>query len=221
MPIENKGHALYPLNIQTTKLANALFLIGKYMTIKLKPKNPISLQGDLSVITVENLMQLVGHAALYGELQIKTPKNSAILFVHKGTLLYAHLEKNPIKIGQRLIQGNHITRAKLQECLSRYRNELSQARIGRVLVEKKYIEQKDLEQVFREQAKHVFFEILSWKRGSFAFFVKRISKSEDIFLQERIDHLTLEGIFHVDELSSPGDEDDLESTSNVKSVVGY
>jgi hypothetical protein len=51
-----------------------------------------------------------------------------------------------------------------------------------------------LEKVHKKQSKAVFFEILSWQKGSFAFFVKRISKSEDIFLRERIDHLTLEGI---------------------------
>ena len=56
------------------------------MKLKFKQKNAIALQGDLSVVTIENLMQLLGHAGLHGELQIKTTNNSAVLFVHKGTL---------------------------------------------------------------------------------------------------------------------------------------
>lgn len=189
------------------------------MKLKFKQKNAIAFQGDLSVVTIENLMQLLGHAGLYGELQIKTSNNSAVLFVHKGTLIYSYLEKNPMKIGQRLIQGNYISNEQLRACLSPFWNKSSRPRIGKILVEKGYIRQKDLEKVHKEQSKAVFFEILSWKKGSFAFLVKRISKNEDIFLQERIDHLTLEGVFHVDELANPSDEAELESTLNVKSAV--
>lgn len=171
------------------------------MKIQSNQQSDIALQGDLSVISIENLMQLVGHAGLYGEVQITTATNSAILFVHRGTLVYSYLKNNPKKIGQRLIQGKYITSEQLQDCLSLYRAGSVQPRIGKLLVEKKYLKQEDLEKVHKEQSKAIFFETLSWQKGSFIFLVKRIPKGEDIFLQERIDHLTLEGIFHVDELS--------------------
>ena len=162
--------------------------------INFAQKNAIAFQGDLTVITVENLMQLVGYASLYGELRITTLTNSAVLFVHEGTLVYNYLERNPIKIGQLLIHGNYITSEQLEDCLFLCQSKLSRPKIGRILVKKKYLQQEDLEKVYKEQSKAVFFEILSWQKGSFAFFVKRISKSEDIFLRERIDHLTLKGI---------------------------
>ena len=179
------------------------------MEIHCNQQNAIALQGDLSVVTIENLMQLVGHAGLYGELQITTPTNFAILFVNRGTLIYSYLKNNPLKIGQRLIQGNYITSEQLQDCLFLYQHGSSQLRIGKLLVEKNYLKQEDLEKVHKEQSKAIFFEILSWQKGSFAFLVKRIPQGEDIFLQERIDHLTLEGIFHVDELTSSDNVTDL------------
>lgn len=176
------------------------------MEIKIKQEKSIALLGNLSVLTIENLMQLVGHAGLYGELQIKTPTNSATLFVQNGHLIYSYLEKNPVKIGQRLIQGNYITSEQLQDCLYLFRSEPSQPRLGRVLVEKGYIDQDDLEKVHKEQSKAAFFEVLSWKKGSFAFYVKAIPRNEDIFLQERIDHLTLAGVFQSDELNNLSNE---------------
>lgn len=192
------------------------------MNITFKQKNTVALQGDLSIVTIENLMQLMGHAGLYGELQIQTPTNSALLFVESGTLIYSYIKNTPMKIGQRLIQGNYVTSEQLQDCLSLYRDTSSRPRIGKILVEKKYLKQEDLEKVYKEQAKDNFFKILSWQTGSFAFVVKRLSKSEDIFLQERIDHLTLAGVCHADELAYSNKAPTLRSvSSNVGAVAGY
>ena len=171
------------------------------LTYDFKQKNALAFQGDLSVITIENLMQLVGSANLYGELQLTTSNNSAVFFVNHGSLVYSYIKKNPMKLGQRLIQGNFITNEHLQECLSLYQQEVPRPKIGKILVEKKYLLREDLEKVLKEQSKDIFFEAISWRHGSFAFFVKRIPKGEDIFLDERIDKLTLEGVIHLDELS--------------------
>ncbi len=171
-------------------------------TLKFDPNKKISaFQGDLSIVTIENLMQLVGHAALSGELQLTTPGNSAVFFIHKGTLIYGFLEENPMRIGQRLIQGNFITSEHLQECLSLYKSESPRPKIGKILVEKGYLQQDDLEKTIKEQIKDIFFEVLSWSEGSFAFSIKKVPSDEGIFLDERIDHLILAGIIHLDDLT--------------------
>jgi hypothetical protein len=100
-----------------------------YLMINFTQKNAIAFQGDLAVVTVENLMQLVGYASLYGELRITTLTNSAVLFVHEGTLVYNYLEKNPIKIGQLLIEGNYVTSEQLQDCLFLCQSKLSRPKI--------------------------------------------------------------------------------------------
>ncbi len=164
-------------------------------------KDLAAFRGDLSVITIENLMELVSHAALSGELHLATPGNSAIFFVHQGILVYAYLEENPLRIGKRLIQKNFITNEHLQECLSQYQSKSSQLKIGELLVENGYLQQADLEKTIKEQMKDIFFEVLSWKEGSFTFSIKKIPTSDCIFLEERIDHLILEGIIHLDTLT--------------------
>ena len=158
-------------------------------------------QGDLSVITIENLMQLVSHAALSGELQLTTSHNSAIFSVHKGTLVYGYLEDNPLRIGQQLIKEKYITPEQLQESLSQYDTGTARPKIGKILVDNGYLLQEDLEKTIKEQIKFIFFEVLSWKEGYFSFSVKPTLTNESIFLDERIDHLILEGIIQQENLA--------------------
>lgn len=163
-------------------------------------KNPAAFQGDLAVITIENLMQLVSQAALTGELQLTIADNSVIFFIHEGTLVFAHLDKNPMKIGQRLIEENYISIEDLQECLAKRQEMPSKTKIGEQLVENGYLSQADLEKTIKEQFKDIFFEVLSWKEGAFSFMIKDVSTDKCIFLEERIDHLILEGILQLDEM---------------------
>lgn len=160
-----------------------------------------SFQGDLKVITIENLMQLVSHATLSGELRLTTSDNSAILFVQKGTLVSAYLEENFLRIGRRLVENKAITNEQLQECLLLALSQSPKPRIGKILIEKGYLQQRDLEKAITEQSRAIFFEVLSWKEGSFAFSIKNIPNTNDISLEERIDHLIITGIVHLDNLS--------------------
>jgi hypothetical protein len=163
-------------------------------------KNP-DFQGDLAVVTIEHLMQLLSHAGLSGELQLKTSHNAAVFFVHNGTLVYSYLEKKAKRVGRMLVEKNLITEEHLHECLAQYKWSLSKPKIGTLLVEKKYVSRDDLETVVREQIKENFFEVLTWKAGSFIFTEKEVPEEEDIFLDSRIDHLILQGIIHHDEQS--------------------
>ena len=160
-----------------------------------------SFQGDLKVITIENLMQLVSHAALSGELRLTTSDNTAILLVQEGTLLSAFLEENFLRVGRRLVENKAITNEHLQECLLLALSKSPKPRIGKVLIEKGYLQHRDLEKAITEQSREIFFEVLSWKEGSFAFSVKNTLNSNEISLKERIDHLTLAGVIYLDNLS--------------------
>ncbi|MEN8188703.1 MAG: DUF4388 domain-containing protein [Thermodesulfobacteriota bacterium] len=185
-------------NLKSVDLGQNSGAAAKFMPIK----NLAAFHGDLSVVTIENLMQLVGHASLSGELQLATRDNSAIFFVHEGTLIYGHLEENSMKIGQKLIEKNYITSEQLHQCLSLYQEKSSRPKIGKILVKKGYIQQKDLEKVIKEQIKEIFFEVLSWKEGAFIFSIKKILSSEAIFVDERLDYLILEGLIHRDNVDN-------------------
>lgn len=157
------------------------------------------LQGDLSVVTIENLMQLMSHAGLSGELHLITSDNEASFVIRKGALVFGHLTNSSPRMGERLVQAGYITNENLLECLHVYQEQSSKQKLGRILVDNRYISVAHLEEIIREQVKDCFFKVLSWKKGSFFFFSNESPPEEDILLDERIDHLILEGIFEMDD----------------------
>ncbi|MBU0946216.1 MAG: DUF4388 domain-containing protein [Proteobacteria bacterium] len=155
-------------------------------------------QGDLSVVTIENVMQLMSHAGLSGELSIDTAQNAAIFVIDKGTLAFGYLKSQSFKIGERLLEKGYITPENLQECLQVYRAQSEKPKFGTFLIDKGFLRHNDLEETLKEQVKDIFFEVLSWKEGSFVFCVSDCASSEDIRLEERIDHLILMGIIQME-----------------------
>lgn len=170
------------------------------MTPDANRDHAVSLQGDLAVVTIENLMQLMSHADLSGELRLNTTTNAAIFFVRNGALVYGFLRNNPIRIGERLIEAGAITAEHLHECLEIYKSESPRPKIGKILVEKGYLHQEALEEGIREQIRDIFFEVLSWRTGDFAFAVKEMPAGENILLEASIDGLLLQGMMHLDDM---------------------
>ncbi len=169
---------------------------------ELKPieqvNNKSAFQGDLSVVTIENLMQLVSHAGLSGELCLTTPDNDACFIIRNGALVFGHMELDFPRIGERLVQAGYITTENLQEGLQVYQAEIDKQRLGELLVEKQFILNSHLEEIIKEQVKDCFFQVLSWNLGSFTFCVNESPPEEDILLDERIDHLIIEGVLSMD-----------------------
>lgn len=157
-------------------------------------------QGDLSVVTIENLMQLVSHAGLSGELCLAAPDNDACFVIRKGALVFGHVEFNFPRIGERLVQEGYISAKNLQECLHSYQDQSRNGkhRLGELLINNNYILDTHLEEVVKDQIKDSFFHVLSWDQGTFTFSVNETPHNENIHLDERIDHLIIEGIVNMD-----------------------
>lgn len=151
-----------------------------------------ALKGDLSVVTIENLMQLIGYSRLSGDLYLSTPSNQACFIVRNGELVFSYLKFNDTMVGQRLISDGHITEENLRACLEIYNEKNGKLRLGEILVLKKLVSNSVLVQVLKEQVKDCFFTVLKWKEGIFSFFENELPPNEDIMLSERLDHLVLE-----------------------------
>ena len=156
------------------------------------------LQGDLSVVTIENLMQLMSHAGLSGELRLFASQNSACFIIDEGTLVFGYLKSNSFRIGERLLQKKFITMENLNECLQTYKDQSAKPKFGTLLIEKGFLSNSDLEETIKEQVRDIFFEVLSWKEGTFAFCASECTSNEDVRLEERIDHLIITGIIQME-----------------------
>lgn len=159
----------------------------------------VSLQGDISAIAIDDIFQLLDHAGLTGELEVLTTGNSGCFFFTKGLLVFGMLETSQKKIGEILLAEQQITSQQLEECLVIHRAGDRQQRLGHILIQQGYIHPDNLTSSLGRQIKDAFFEALSWKEGTFFFYIDQTPKEDRLLVNERVDHLLLEGMVYIDD----------------------
>ena len=167
---------------------------------------PPALQGDISAIAIEDVVQLFDFAALTGKLEIQSTTNSGTFYFRKGSLIHGLLQINHRKIGQILLDSGVITAQQLEECLLLHERTDTRQRFGQILLEKGYAKSDWLDKSLLRQVKEAFFETLSWHEGNFRFYPGQIPAPDEVQMHARIDHLLLEGMVHIDQ--NAADEED-------------
>lgn len=165
-----------------------------------------ALQGDISAIAIEDVVQLFDFAALTGKLEVHSATNSGTFFFRKGSLIHGLLQINHRRIGQILLDSGVITEQQLEECLLLHERTDTRQRFGQILLEKGYAKSDWLDSSLLRQVKEAFFETLSWHEGIFKFYPGEIPAPDEVQMHARIDHLLLEGMVHIDQNAS--DEED-------------
>ena len=158
-----------------------------------------ALQGDLAAISIDDIFQLLDHAGLTGELEVLTSGNSGCFFFTKGLLVFGMLESSQKKIGEILLAEQQITSQQLEECLAIHREGDRQQRLGHILIQQGYVHPDNLSSSLGRQIKAAFFEALSWKEGRFLFYADQCPGNDRVLVNERVDHLLLEGMVYIDD----------------------
>lgn len=164
----------------------------------------VSLQGNIAVIELNTIFQFFDYASASGELRIIGEQNKASFFFQEGMLIFGALSINQKKIGDLLLESNLITAEQLSLCLDIHTQHERRRRIGDILVGKGFIEFEILAEMLKKQAREAFFATLSWKKGMFFFYANQNPSKDEILINERIDHLLLEGIVRMDNFPSSG-----------------
>ena len=159
----------------------------------------VALQGEISSISIDDIFQLLGHAGLTGELEVLTTGNSGCFFFTKGVLVFGMLETSQKKIGEILLAEQQITSQQLEECLTIHQEGDRQERLGHILIQQGYIHPDNLTSSLGRQIKDAFFEALSWKEGRFLFYIDQTPEDDRLLINERVDHLLLEGMVYIDD----------------------
>ncbi len=159
----------------------------------------VALQGDIALIAIDDILQLIHHASLTGELEVHASGNSGSFFFSKGMLVFGMLESNQKMLGEILMHEQLITAEQLDECLALHEKGGRRQRLGSILIEQGYLHPDNLTSSLRRQIKEAFFEALGWIEGSFLFHSNQIPSGERTLVSERVDHLLLEGMVSLDE----------------------
>nr|WP_321465379.1 DUF4388 domain-containing protein [uncultured Desulfobulbus sp.] len=163
----------------------------------------IGFQGDIGAIALDNIFQLFDLAALSGKLEVRSEGNDGIFYFIGGVFIHGTLRINPRRIGTMLLETGGITQAQLDECVRLHEQSGQETPLGKILVDKGYVDPQSLDDSLERQVKEAFFEALAWRHGRFAYYPGEEPAAHAAQLQERVDHLLLEGMIYLDSLSGP------------------
>lgn len=161
----------------------------------------IGFQGDIAVIGLENIFQLLDLASLSGKLEVEVQGNGGTFYFTDGVFSFGSLRVNARRIGSILLDAGLITETQLLECLHLHDADDQHRPLGQILVEKGYVDPVRLDDSLVRQVKEAFFAALAWRQGSFFFYSGEQPVPAVNRVQERVDHLLLEGMVYLDSLA--------------------
>ena len=124
-------------------------------------RKTVDFQGAIDVVTIEGIFQLLYYANLSGKLLLLDPPKKASFYFSKGKLMWGSLHSEQKQLGQRLIDSSAITQEQLKECLVIHIGEKHKKRLGKILLEKGFLQTDILHESLKQQAREAFFAALT------------------------------------------------------------
>jgi DNA-binding response OmpR family regulator len=152
----------------------------------------VVLTGDLRVIPLAEVLQLLHLQAQSGVLSIARPGSKAEIFFRTGRVELATQAgvSEEFLIGRFVLEQNLMSKQDLDLLLAS-RKEASGWLLGRQLVKLGYVSETDLKQVISKQTCEIVYEVLRWNFGRFVF---RPTKDLPAIAVEAALGLSVEGI---------------------------
>jgi CheY-like chemotaxis protein len=130
-----------------------------------------ALSGDISVISIAEVLQLLDLQRQTGVLSIFTRHTEITLYVKVGRLEFAAARGLPVefRIGRYLVEDGAITREELHTVLDNRAG--SKRLLGELLIQLSMVNQEQVRRALVRQTTELVYEVVRWKVGRFAFSV--------------------------------------------------
>lgn len=127
-----------------------------------------TLQGDLDVLTLSGLLQLLSQRAATGFLAIRRAGQEKRMHVGGGRVtLVQGSARFGARLGEILVRKGRLTADKLDLILRVQKDQAM--KIGALLVQENVISGAEMEQIMGDQVAEEVFEVLGWEGASFEF----------------------------------------------------
>jgi CheY-like chemotaxis protein len=157
------------------------------------------LSGDISVISIAEILQLLHLQHQSGALTISTRKSEVTLFVREGNIDFARSRgvRDEFLLGRYLVESGAISREDLDGVLA----ERSSGRklLGDTLKELGLVEPDAVTHAVTRQTSELVFEVVRWKHGRFIFTIGIPPEVSTVRLGLSTSALVMEGFRRVDE----------------------
>jgi DNA-binding response OmpR family regulator len=158
------------------------------------------LSGDISVISIAEILQLLQLQRQTGALAVSTRNREITMYVREGTIDLAtvHGLRDEFLIGRYLIELGVVTRNELNTVV---KNRAGSKRLlGEMLINLGMIGEEQVEKALTRQTSELVYEVVRWKNGRFTFNAGATSPAaEKAKLGLASGGLVMEGFRRVDE----------------------
>ena len=160
------------------------------------------LTGDLSVIALAEVLQMLQMQRQTGALKLMQRSAEVTLYIGQGNLDYAASKGLPREylLGRYLVQSKALSRKDLRHVLENRAGSLRL--LGETLVRLQLVSEDQVRRALVQQTSELLYEVVRWKKGRFQFVAAAnnpIAKKAE--LQLAVAGLILEGFRRVDEWS--------------------
>ena len=157
------------------------------------------LAGDISVISIAEILQLLHLQHQSGALLISNRKSEITLFVREGNIDFARSRgvRDEFLLGRYLVESGAINREDLDTVLAQRSG--SRKLLGDILKEVGLVEPEAITHAITRQASELVYEVVRWKTGRFTFTVGIPAEVASVRLGLSTSALVMEGFRRVDE----------------------
>ena len=157
------------------------------------------LAGDVSVISIAEILQLLHLQHQTGGLVISNNKSEITLFVREGNIDFARSRgvRDEFLLGRYLVESGSIGREDLDTVLAERSG--SRRLLGDVLKELGLVEPEAVTHAITRQTSELVYEVVRWKTGRFTFTVGIPPEVSTVRLGLSTSALVMEGFRRVDE----------------------
>ena len=154
------------------------------------------LTGDLSAITLPDVLTFVSLIRRSGKLVVRNGPAERSIYWNEGEIAFATSNSPEHTLGQFLLRNGKITLNQHQESLRRLTPEM---RAGKLLVQMGAISPKDLWWGVKNQVLEIIYSLFVWNDGYFIFIDTYEEIGERITLSINTSSVIMEGIRRIDE----------------------
>ncbi|HEV8247753.1 MAG TPA: response regulator [Polyangiaceae bacterium] len=158
------------------------------------------LAGDVSVVSIAEILQLMDLQRQTGALSVFTRESEITLYIRQGKVDFAswHGLRDEFLLGRYLVEDGALTREELQTVLDNRAG--SKRLLGETLVQLGFTSEEAVKRGLYRQSSELVYEVVRWKTGRFSFVVAAENPAaEKAILGMETGPLVMEGFRRVDE----------------------
>ncbi|MEE9219137.1 MAG: DUF4388 domain-containing protein [Acidobacteriota bacterium] len=160
----------------------------------------MALEGTLRDFSLADIFQLIGIQRKTGILTLKNEDDVVTVSFVDGSVVAAdsYHKRLEDQLGNVLVKAGHITELQLQEALKIQRNTLQ--RLGRVLIDSRFIRPEELRQALQLQVTQIIYRLFRWKDGEYHFSQEeKVEYDRENFTPISAENILMEGVRMIDE----------------------